>query len=81
MGTIPAIGFGAAEIPSKGTLVVFAATGFELGKAARQVDEASGGILTAAAEAQSFKGNRFTTLALPLPRGLEVTSVVMVGLG
>jgi len=81
MAKSPAIKFGAVEMPTAGTLVVFAGDGMELGGAARRVDEASGGLLTAAAEAQSFKGKRFATLALPMPRGLDVAALVVVGLG
>jgi leucyl aminopeptidase len=81
MAKRPAIKFGAVEMPSAGTLVVFAGDGMELGEAARRVNSASEGLIAAAAEAQAFKGKRFATMTLPLPRGLDVSAVVVVGLG
>jgi leucyl aminopeptidase len=77
----PTIAFRAAGIPTSGTLVVFAGEGMALGEAARRVEEASGGLIAKAAEAGGFKGKRFATLLLPLPRGLDLSALLVVGLG
>ena len=81
MPALPTLTFRPVDMPSSGTLVVFAADNMALGEAARRVDAASDGLVTAAAEAQAFKGKRFATMAIPLPRGLEVQSLLVVGLG
>ena len=62
--SVPTIQFRPVELPASGTLVVFAADGMTLGEGARRADEASDGLITAAAEAQGFKGKRFATLNL-----------------
>ncbi len=77
----PTIAFRPVEMPKSGTLVVFAGEGMALGEAARRVEAASGNIVTRAAEAQGFKGKRFATLSIPLPHGLDVAALVVVGLG
>nr|WP_245803170.1 leucyl aminopeptidase [Acuticoccus yangtzensis] len=79
--SVPTIQFRPVELPASGTLVVFAADGMTLGESARRADEASDGLITAAAEAQGFKGKRFATLTIPLPRGLSARALVVVGLG
>ena len=79
--SVPTIQFRPVELPASGTLVVFAADGMTLGEGARRADEASDGLITAAAEAQGFKGKRFATLTIPLPRGLSARALVVVGLG
>ncbi|WP_075221210.1 leucyl aminopeptidase [Acuticoccus yangtzensis] len=81
MVSVPTIQFRPVELPASGTLVVFAADGMTLGESARRADEASDGLITAAAEAQGFKGKRFATLTIPLPRGLSARALVVVGLG
>ncbi|ORE96426.1 multifunctional aminopeptidase A [Stappia sp. 22II-S9-Z10] len=78
---MPTIQFRPVELPASGTLVVFAADGMTLGEGARRADEASDGLITAAAEAQGFRGKRFATLTIPLPRGLSARALVVVGLG
>lgn len=77
----PSISFGPLELPRSGTLVVFAGKDLELGDAARRVDEAASGLIKAAADAQAFTGKRFSTLTIPLPRGLAVRALVVIGLG
>ncbi|UOM35299.1 leucyl aminopeptidase [Acuticoccus sp. I52.16.1] len=79
--SVPTIQFRPVELPPSGTLVVFAGDGMALGEAARRADAASDGFISAAAEAQGFKAKRFGTLLVPLPRGLSVRSLLIVGLG
>ncbi|WP_420393315.1 leucyl aminopeptidase [Acuticoccus sp.] len=81
MPTLPTLEFRPVDLPSSGTLVVFAADGMALGEAARRVEEASDGLLAAAAEAQGYKGKRLATMTVPLPRGLDASALVVVGLG
>ena len=81
MGTTPAISFASDATPSSGTLVVFTGENVALGQAAKGVDAASDGLITAAASAQDFKGKRFGVMTIPMPRGLAVRSLVVVGLG
>ncbi len=79
--SVPTIQFRPVELPNSGTLVVFAAEGMALGEACAAADAASDGLISAAAEAQSYKGKRFATMTLPLPRGLSARAVLVVGLG
>ncbi|MEM9222107.1 MAG: leucyl aminopeptidase [Pseudomonadota bacterium] len=81
MAQSPVIKFGPEAMPSAGTLVVFAGDGGTLGAAAARVDAASGGTVKKAIKSQSYKGKRFDVLALPLPRGLEADTLLVVGLG
>ncbi|GAB5375072.1 MAG: leucyl aminopeptidase [Acuticoccus sp.] len=81
MSQAPSISFAAETMPKTGTLVVFAGDGMALGAAARRVDAATDGLVSAVAEAQSFKAKRFGTLLVPLPRGLEARALLLVGLG
>ncbi|WP_226583997.1 leucyl aminopeptidase [Acuticoccus sediminis] len=79
--SLPTIQFRPVELPPSGTLVVFAGDGMALGEAAQRADAASDGFISSAAEAQGYKGKRFSTLLAPLPRGLSVRSLLIVGLG
>ncbi|MBJ3776674.1 leucyl aminopeptidase [Acuticoccus mangrovi] len=81
MAKRPVIKFAPADLPAAGTLVVFAGDGVALGAAAEKANAASGGLITAAAEAQGFKGKRFSTMSLVMPRGLDVATLLVVGLG
>lgn len=81
MSPSPQITFATETMPTSGTLVVFAGDGLALGAMATRVDEASDGLIKAAAEAQDFKGKRFGTMLLPLPRGLSARALLVVGLG
>ena len=81
MPQIPDITFAPETMPGGGTLVVFAAENMALGAAAGRVDTATEGLVTAAAEAQGFKGKRFGTMLLAMPRGIEATALLVVGLG
>jgi leucyl aminopeptidase len=81
MAKKPEIRFSSVEIPRSGTLVVFAGEGMALGEAARRVEQESDGLIAAAADAQGFKAKRFATMTIPFPRGLDVHTLVVVGLG
>ncbi|WP_108659824.1 leucyl aminopeptidase [Acuticoccus kandeliae] len=81
MAKSPLIQFRPVELPKTGTLVVFAGDNMALGEAARRVDGATDGLITSAAKAQGYKGKRFATMLLPLPRGMDVSALLVVGLG
>ena len=77
----PSITFASETMPKSGTLVVLVGDGMALGAAAARVEKASDNLLTAAAEAQAFRGKKFSSLLLAMPRGLEARAVLVVGLG
>ncbi|MEM7696294.1 MAG: leucyl aminopeptidase [Pseudomonadota bacterium] len=81
MALLPEITFAAEAMPTGGTLVVFAGDQMALGPAATRVNGAADGLITRAAEAHGFKGKRFATLSLPLPAGLDVDTLLVVGFG
>jgi leucyl aminopeptidase len=67
--------------PAKGVLVVFCEEGVKFGSAARQLLEPSGDLVTRAAEADRFKGKNGATLDLLAPSGLDVSRLIVIGVG
>jgi leucyl aminopeptidase len=73
--------FAPLSTPAKGVLVVFCDEGVKFGSATRQVLAETGDLVTRAAAAERFKGKRAATLDIVAPTGLEVSRLVVVGLG
>jgi leucyl aminopeptidase len=73
--------FAPLSTPAKGVLVVFCDEGLKFGSATRQVLAETGDLVTRAAAAERFKGKRAATLDIVAPTGLEVSRLVVVGLG
>src|SRR5215470_16231042 len=67
--------------PPKGILVVFCDEGLKLGSATRQVLAETGNLVARAAAAERFKGKSGSTLDIVAPAGLEVSRLVVVGVG
>jgi len=73
--------FAPLSTPAKGVLVVFCDEGLKFGSATRQVLAETGDLVSRAAAAERFKGKRAATLDIVAPTGLEVSRLVVVGLG
>jgi len=67
--------------PAKGVLVVFCEEGVKFGSAARKLLESSGDLVTRAAEADRFKGKNGATLDMLAPSGLDVSRLIVIGVG
>ncbi len=81
MASLPTFTFADLDRPASGTAVVLAAEGPELGPVAEGLEEASGGLIAAAAATARFKGKARKTLSLLAPRGLALDRLVVVGTG
>jgi leucyl aminopeptidase len=75
------LGFAPFTVPAKGVLVLFCEEGLKLGSAARRVIESTGNLVTRAAAADRFKGKSGSALDLVAPPGLDVSRLVVVGVG
>jgi leucyl aminopeptidase len=73
--------FAPLSTPAKGVLVVFCDESLKFGPATRQILAETGDLVTRAAAAERFKGKRAATLDIVAPTGLEVSRLVVVGLG
>ena len=67
--------------PAKGVLVLFCEEGVKFGSAARRALEPTGDLVMRAATADRFKGKNGSALDLVAPPGLEVSRLVVVGVG
>jgi leucyl aminopeptidase len=67
--------------PAKGVLVVFCEDGLKFGSAARKVLLPTGDLVTRAAAADRFKGKNASALDIVAPPGLDVSRLVIVGVG
>jgi len=67
--------------PAKGVLVVFCEEGVKFGSAARKLLEPSADLVTRAAEADRFKGKNAAILDLLVPSGLDVSRLIVIGVG
>ena len=66
---------------AKGVLVVFCDEGLKFGSATRQALAATGDLVTRAAAAERFKGKKSAALDIVAPSGLEVSRLVIMGVG
>jgi leucyl aminopeptidase len=73
--------FAPLSTPPKGVLIVFCDEALKFGSATRQVLAETGDLVTRAAAAERFKGKRAAILDIVAPTGLEVSRLVVVGLG
>jgi leucyl aminopeptidase len=67
--------------PAKGVLVLFCEDGVKFGSAARRVLGPTGDLVMRAAAADRFKGKSGSALDLVAPAGLDVSRLVIVGVG
>src|SRR5215470_4156795 len=67
--------------PAKGVLVLFCEEGVKFGSAARRAFGSAGDLMRRAAAADRFKGKNGSTLDLVAPAGLDVSRLVVVGVG
>ena len=67
--------------PAKGVLVLFCEEGVKFGSAARRALEPTGDLVMRAATADRFKGKNGSALDLVAPPGLDVSRLVVVGVG
>jgi leucyl aminopeptidase len=65
----------------KGVLIVLCEDGLKYGSAARKAVAASGDLLARAAAAENFKGKNGSALEIVAPTGLDVTRLVVLGVG
>src|SRR5882724_1611405 len=67
--------------PAKGVLVLFCEEGVKFGPAARRALAPTGDLVMRAAAADRFKGKSGSALDLVAPPGLDVSRLVVVGVG
>jgi leucyl aminopeptidase len=67
--------------PAKGVLVLFCEEGIKFGSAARRALGPTGDLVRRAAAADRFKGKNGSALDLVAPPGLDVSRLVIVGVG
>ena len=67
--------------PPKGVLLVFCDDGLKFGSAARAVLEPAGDLIKRAAESEQFKGKHGSALEIVAPAGLDVSRLVVLGVG
>jgi leucyl aminopeptidase len=75
------ISFANLSLPQEGVAVVLADDGPKLSAAAKELDKASKGLLTRAADISGFKGKKDTTVDLLAPAGLKFARLVLMGTG
>jgi leucyl aminopeptidase len=75
------LGFAPFSTPAKGVLVLFCEEGLKFGAAARKALDPTGDLITRAAAADRFKGKNGSALNLVAPAGLDVSRLVIVGVG
>ncbi|MDF2368107.1 leucyl aminopeptidase [Sneathiella sp.] len=73
--------FSEISLPKRGSLAVAIYADNALSPTAKEVDEKTGGALSRALETSRFKGKQGDFLELMAPNGLEVSRVVLFGLG
>jgi leucyl aminopeptidase len=73
--------FGPLSTKVAGVLIVFCEEGVKFGSATRKVLDPTGDLVTRAATAERFTGKSGTTLDILAPTGLDVTRLIVVGVG
>ena len=81
MSGAPKLGFSSFAAPGRGVLVVFAGQGLALGSATKKMLAPLGDLVSRAAEADGFKGKSGSALDLIAPQGLDVSRLIVVGVG
>lgn len=75
------ITFSDLAVPASGAVVAFATEGGDLMPSAVALDEATGGAIARAAKASNFKGKAGQSLQLVAPANVELTRIVLFGIG
>ena len=75
------ISFANLSLPQEGVAVVLAEEGPKLTPAAKDLDEASKGLLSRAANISGFKGKKDSSIDLLAPAGLKFSRLVLMGVG
>jgi len=75
------LGFVSFAAPSAGVLVVFCDDQLNFGSQTAKAVAGAGDLVRRAAKAEGFTGKRGTVLGLPVPHGLSIARLVVVGLG
>jgi leucyl aminopeptidase len=75
------IKFGSANLPSSGTLVLFAATGAKLTPLAEKANDGVNGHIAQALKAAKFEGNREQVIDLLVPDAGGIRRILVVGIG
>jgi len=75
------LGFAPVAAPAKGVLVLFCEDGVKFGSAARRALGPTGDLVGRAAAADRFKGKSGSALDLVAPPGLDLSRLVIVGVG
>jgi leucyl aminopeptidase len=73
--------FAPLSVAPKGVLVLFCEEGGKLSSAARKAIEPTGDLVTRAATADRFKGKNGSALDIVAPSGLDVSRLIIVGVG
>jgi leucyl aminopeptidase len=73
--------FAPFDAPAKGVLVLFCEEGLKLGSVARRAIGPAGDLVNRAAVADRFRGKNGSALDLVAPPGLNVSRLVIVGIG
>jgi leucyl aminopeptidase len=73
--------FAPVSTSPEGVLVLFCEDGVKLSPAARKAIESTGDLVTRAAAADRFKGKNGSALDIVAPSGLEVSRLVILGVG
>jgi leucyl aminopeptidase len=81
MATALKLEFGPLPAAPKGVLVVFCEEGLKYGSAARKVLAPTGDLMARAAAAEHFKGKNGSALEIVMPTGLDVTRLIVLGVG
>jgi len=75
------LGFAPFRTPAKGVLLVFCDEGLNFGPATRKALGEATGLVERAAKAERFTGKKNSTLDLPVPAGLKVARLGVIGIG
>lgn len=81
MAKLPIFKFHPLTKSKTGSTVLFVGKDLTLGPIARDLDEATGGALTRAVEKTEFKADKFKSLEVVAPSGIELDRILLVGLG
>jgi leucyl aminopeptidase len=81
MSTVLKLEFAPLPAAPKGVLIVLCDDGLKCGPAARKALEPTGDLMDRAAAAERFKGKNGSALEIPVPAGLEVARLIVLGAG
>ncbi len=81
MATALKLEFAPVPAAPKGVLIVFCEEGLKYGSAARKVLAPTGDLMARAAAAEHFKGKNGSALEIVMPTGLDVTRLIVLGVG